>query len=115
MPRPVPLSQRVTAIAERLEQFERRVDAQFASVDTRFDAVDQRFDELRRHFDVIAEASRDDFRNLYDLVQAHMARTDTRVDTLARDLRGEMKLGYTALDNRITALERAKPSRTRRR
>ena len=104
----MPLSQRVTALEERLERFEHRVD-------DRFDAVDKRFDELRRHFDVIAEAARDDFRNLYDLVEAHMVHTDGRSDALATDLRAEMKLGYTALDTRVAALERAKRSRKRRR
>lgn len=100
------LSERVDKLDRRFDRFEARVDERFNAVDERFDGVDVRFDELRRHFDVIAETSRDDFRNLYDLFQAHMHRMEARTDTLAVTLRGEMKLGYDALDSRVTVLER---------
>jgi replicative DNA helicase len=107
------LSERVDKLDRRFDRFEARVDERFNAVDERFNAVDERFDgvdvrfdELRRHFDVIAETSRDDFRNLYDLFQAHMHRMEARTDTLAVTLRGEMKLGYDALDSRVTVLER---------
>ena len=100
------LSERVDKLDRRFDRFEARVDERFNAVDERFDGVDVRFDELRRHFDVIAEASRDDFRNLYDLFQAHMHRMEARTGTLAVTLRGEMKLGYDALDSRVTVLER---------
>ena len=100
------LDQRVDKLDQRVDKLDQRVDRFEARVDERFDAVDVRFDELRCHFDVIAEASRDDFRNLYDLFQAHMHRMEARTDTLAVTLRGEMKLGYDALDSRVTVLER---------
>ena len=121
------LSQRVDGLGDRIDRFEARVDERFEAVDKRFEAVDKRFDEvdkrfdsidlrldeLRRHFDVIAEASRGDFRNLYDLFQAHMQRMEGRMDTLAVALRSEMKLGYGALDSRVTVLERNQVRRRR--
>lgn len=106
MARRMKLSEHMTALGQRLDRLEVRFE--------RFEAkVDERFDELRRHFDVIAEASRDDFRNLYDLLQAHMARTDVRIDTSTVDLRAEMKLGYGALDSRVTVLERSEQARSK--
>ncbi|MBF8299984.1 MAG: hypothetical protein HW394_354 [Acidobacteria bacterium] len=113
--------QRVDTLDQRIDRFEARVDERFEAVDKRFDGVDKRFDrvdlrldELRLRFDVIAEASRDDFRNLYDLFQAHMQRMEARTDTLAVTLRAEMTLGYDALDSRVTLLEREdQPGRRR--
>lgn len=123
------LDQRVGKLDQRVDRFEARVDERFEAVDKRFDAVDKRFDaidtrfegvdlrldELRRHFDVVAEASRDDFRNLYDLFQVHMQRMEERTDTLTVTLRAEMKLGYDALDSRVTVLERKAPAGRHRR
>ena len=104
-----------TKLAEEVAGLSQRVDRFTARVEERFDGVDLRIEELRRHFDVIAEASRDDFRNLYDLVQAHMARMDARTDTLEVRLRAETKLGYDALDSRVTVLERKAPAEKHRR
>ena len=118
---PAGLRQRLDGLVDRVDRFEVRVDERFEAidrrfdaVDARFDAVDARFDELRRHFDVVAEASRDDFRNLYDLFHAHMQRMEAGMTELAVNLRAEMKLGYAASDSRITVLERnARPGRKR--
>ena len=110
------LGERIDSLDQRVDRFEARVEERFEAIDKRFDTVDRRFDRLevsvdvrfddmKRHSDVIAEASRDDFRNLYDLVQAHMERVDARTGTLAVSLRAEMKLGYDALDSRVTLIE----------
>ena len=127
------LSQRVDKLDQRVDRFETRVGERFEAIDKRFDAIDQRFDrfkakvdkrfeavdvrfdDLKRQLDVIAEASRDDFRNLYDLFQAHMQHMEARTGTLAVSLRAEMTLGYDALDSRVTVLERRAPTVKRRR
>ncbi|MBI4263272.1 MAG: hypothetical protein HY657_02755 [Acidobacteria bacterium] len=105
------VGQRFEKLERRIDKFEARVEARFTAIEARLDALEQRadarMDEIRRHFDVVSEASREDFRNLYDLLVAQIARTDSRVDTMAAELRAEMRLGDAALDKRITALERS--------
>ena len=113
---PAGLSQRIDGLVIRVDRFEARVDERFEAIDRRFDAVEARLDELRRHFDLVAEASRDDFRKLYDLFHGHVQRMEAGVNELAVTLRAEMKLGYAALDSRITIPERnARPRRKRTR
>ena len=78
---------RVESLEERLHRFEVKVDERFDKVDARFDQVDarfakvdERFDERRRYAEVLTEAMRSDFRNLYELVFAHMQETDARLN-----------------------------------
>ena len=109
------VDQRLDKLEQRFDRFEARVEERFDAVDRRFDrfeaSVDERFNDMKRHSNVIAEASRDDFLNLYDLLQAHMERMDARTDTLAVTLRAEMTLGDDALDSRLTVLERHQQTR----
>jgi chromosome segregation ATPase len=111
------VDERFEAIDRRFEAIDKRfeaIDKRFEAIDKRFDTVDARFDELRRHFDVVAEASREDFRNLYDLIEASIERSGARIDRLAVDLRAETRLADAALDRRITALERRMPGGEKR-
>jgi chromosome segregation ATPase len=128
MARRMKLSDQIATLQQRVGRFEARVDERFEAIDRRFEAIDKRFeaidkrfdtvdarfDELRRHFDVVAEASREDFRNLYDLIEASIERSGARIDRLAVDLRAETRLADAALDRRITALERRMPGGEKR-
>jgi hypothetical protein len=101
MARRMKLAQTVARPDQRADPFVARIDA--------------RFDELKRHVDAIAEGWRDDRRKLHDLFLVYVQRMEERMDTLAVALRAEMKLGYDALDSRVSILERNGQARRRRR
>jgi hypothetical protein len=95
-------------VAEEVAGTDQRVDRFVARLDARCD-------ELKRQVDAIAEGWREDRRKLYDLFLVYVQRTEGRMDTLAAALRSEMKLGYDALDSRVTVLERRAHSGKRHR
>jgi archaellum component FlaC len=120
------VDQRFDQVDGRFEQIDRRfeqIDRRFEQVDRRLDGldrhavvVDQRLDRLdetavetRRHFHVVAEGLRGDIRLL---AEGFTLRID-RLETILRDeivrshdaLAGLIRLAYTDLDRRVTALE----------
>lgn len=111
MARQMSIEERVEGLEVKLERFEvsvderfNRVDAKFDQVDARFDQVDakfvkvdERFDDLRGYFEVLTEAMRGDFRNLYDLVFAHMQETSARLN--------DQHAEHQSLERRVTVLE----------
>jgi len=99
MARRMKLSEEVAGADQRIDPFVARIDA--------------RFDELKRHADAIAEGWRDDRRKLRDLFLVYVQSMDGRLDALAAALRTEMKMGYDALDSRVTVLERNEQPRRR--
>lgn len=103
------IEERVEGLEVKLERFEvsvderfNRVDARFDQVDAKFAKVDERFDDLRRHFEVLTEAMRGDFRNLYDLVFAHMQETNARLNDQHAD--------HQSLERRVIVLEAPRKS-----
>jgi hypothetical protein len=79
-------------------------------VDRRFEHVDATAAETRRHFDVVAESLRADIRLLAEGVTLRVERLETTLrDEITRShdaLATLLRLGYTDLDRRVTALER---------
>ncbi len=105
----IALNGHVERVETRLDRFEARVEERFNLVDARFDQVDakfakvdERFDDMRRHFEVLTEAMRGDFRNLYDLVFAHMQETSARLNDQHAD--------HQSLERRVTVLEARRKS-----
>ena len=94
-------------VEARFEQVDKRfeeVDKRFEQVDKRFDQIERRRQEDRAHFDVLFEASRDDFRNLYDLVKALGEKTDARFEQLHLELRTNFADIHMLLENHETRL-----------
>ena len=119
------VDKRFEQVDKRFEQVDERfvqVDTRFEQVDKRFERVDTRFDDMRSHYDALAEASRADFKNLYDLIQAQGEKSDSRFNQLQIDLRtmgNDLRAAFTGrLDSherRIAALESAVRKTRRRR
>ena len=124
MARPMSTAERLGLVENRLVSVETRlgsVETRLESVETKVDRLeakmDSRFDDQSRRIDVLIESFHDDFRNLYDFVQAQAVRTDTQfaevraeIKEMGDGLRGTIKVSYDSLDGRVSVLER----RTRR-
>ena len=97
------IDERFAGVDARFGEVDRRfgeVDKRFVDVDKRFGDIDKRFDEQRAHANALFEASRSDFKNLYDFVKAQAERTDARFD----QLQTEFRTRFTDLQTAITAL-----------
>lgn len=90
MAKPLRTAEHLKMIDERLGHFE-------AKVDERFEQVDKRFADQRSHFDSLAEAARDQFRNLYDLMTAQAQKTDDRLNQIETEIRVGMRDMQAAL------------------
>ena len=71
---------RLDALSQKVDLGFKHVDQRFEQVDRRFEQVDKRFEQVDRRFE--------------------------KVETDLRDLRVEMKTGFTALDGRLDSLQR---------
>jgi hypothetical protein len=91
------IESRLEALDRKLDQRFAAIDARFDNVDERFDKVDERFDKEHSHFDALYEASRSDFNNLYDFVQAVAQATDARFDRLDNELAKRFADVYAAI------------------
>lgn len=96
------VEERVESLEGKLHRFEVKVDERFDQVDAKFARVDERFDDMRGYAEVLTEAMRSDFRNLYDLVFAHMQETNARLNDQQAD--------HQSLERRVTVLEAPRKS-----
>jgi Skp family chaperone for outer membrane proteins len=118
MTRRMRISDHLQAISDRLDRLDAKVDERFAAVDVRFsevdrrfEQVDRRFDEQRAHTSALYEASRADFNNLYDFVQAQAKKTDAQLESL----QPETLVRFADLQTAIAALApRVRKARGRR-
>ncbi len=85
----------------RLDALSQKVDLGFKHVDQRFEQVDKRFEQVDQRFEQVDQR--------FEQVDKRFEQVDRRfekVETDIRDLRVEMKTGFTALDGRLDSLQR---------
>ena len=91
------LEDRFAALDRKLDAGFAAVDTRLEQVDTRFKQIDMRFDTEHSHFQALSEASRSDFKNLYDFVTASAVATNARFDQLDADLATRFADVYAAI------------------
>lgn len=121
------VDQRLDKVDQRLDKVDQRLD----NVDQRLDHVDQRLDkidlrlntvdetirgsqaEMRRHFDIVVEHMdhkiglvAEGLASLEQRFEAGQRQTGAEFSQLRVELRTEIRLAYTTLDGRISALEK---------
>jgi len=84
------------------------IGTKFDKVDQRFEAMEAKIEEARRHMGVLAEAVRDDIRQVAEGLGATNRRLDRfeqKVETEFAETRAAIRFSYAQVERRILDLE----------